>query len=113
MVLHRLKSIYTVSLRILLTVVVCSLLFVVNVLPVAAASNPKSGEAPLSGIQKEADQTIKGNPPELKETQTKANEGLNEVQGAANREKMVTPDEAENAETVEDDIKEGLRGLFK
>jgi hypothetical protein len=112
MILGHLKNIYAVSLRLFLTVAVCTLLFVVNVLPVAAASNPKSGEASLNEVQKEADQTAKGNPPGLKEVQTKASQGTNEVQGAANREKMISPDQAQNAETVEEQAKKGLKSLF-
>jgi hypothetical protein len=47
----------------------------------------------------------------LEETQQRANEGLNSVQGAADIEKMKRPENSQQAKTVEDQVKNALGKL--
>lgn len=75
--------------RAFLAVCIGALLFVSNAFPAAAVtSNPTKGEDQLLQIEKESQKVIQGQPMGLEETQRKANEGFNEVQGAADADKM-------------------------
>jgi hypothetical protein len=78
--------------RTLIAVCFCALMFVSNAFPAfAVTSSPTKGEDKLLGIEKEAQEVVLKNPMSLEETQKKANEGINEVQGAADSEKMKNP----------------------
>ena len=98
MLFNRLNSWLKSSLRVILTTFICGLLFVSSVYPAQAVTSPKDGEANLNEIQAETDKVGKGlenNPRGIEETTKKAQEGLNEVQGAADKDKMVTPEETD------------------
>lgn len=99
-------------LRSLVIAFTCAILFFANAFPVAAANtDPREGEVGLKSIQAETDTVAKEMPPGLEETQKKAQEGLNEVQGAADKEKMKTPENA-NSTSFEDQLKEGYKNIF-
>jgi len=95
--------------RFVIVAFTCALLIFSNALPAAAigtqTSHPEDEVTQLTGIQKETDKLSAEPPPGLKETQERANEGLNSVQGAANIEKMKRPENSAQATTVEDEVK--------
>lgn len=112
MILSRFKRFFQTSIRLLLTAFVCTLLVFSSVLPAQAAmdSNPRKGEESLNQIQKESDEVAKSNPRGIEETTEKAKRGSNAVQGDADTEKMVTPEET-GATSVEQKANEFLQGL--
>jgi len=78
--------------------------------PKAAPSAPQQGEANLTSIEKEAQKAAMDDPYSRKDTQVKANEGLNEIQGAADADKMSRPENAQ-ATSVEEKSKSFLEAL--
>jgi hypothetical protein len=95
--------------RFVIVAFTCVLLIFSNAFPAAAigsqTSNPQDETTQLLGVQKETDNISAEPPPGLEETQKKANEGLNEIQGAADIEKMKRPENSQTATTVEDEVK--------
>ena len=104
--------------RILFAICVSALLVFSQALPTFSApvnpgvspTAPQQGEAQLRGIEKEAQEAVLKDPYSRKETQTKAQEGLNEVQGAADLNKMSRPENAK-ATSVEDKLKNALESV--
>lgn len=107
----RIRSILSAlrPIRILLAVCVCAVLafaytapaFSAPVNPTASRTAPQEGEAQLRGIEKEAQKAVIDKPYSREETQAKAQEGSNEIQGAADIESMKRPENSE-ATSVED-----------
>ena len=90
------------SLRLVLTVFVCGLLFVASAYPAqAATSKPTDGEATLNKIQDKTDDVANSNPRGIEEVTKEAQKGLNAVQGSADADEMIDPSEA-NATTVKE-----------
>ena len=90
------------SIRIVLTVLICGLLFVATANPVqAATSKATDGEANLNRIQDKTDEVADSNPRGIEEITKEAQKGTNAVQGGADKDKMISPDEA-NATTVKE-----------
>ncbi|MDJ0592183.1 MAG: hypothetical protein QNJ72_19700 [Pleurocapsa sp. MO_226.B13] len=84
------------SFRLVLTVFFSGLLFISSAYPAqAATSKATDGEASLNKIQAETDDVASSNPRGIEEVTEKAQKGLNAVQGSADREKMVDPEEAD------------------
>ncbi len=114
MLFNKLNNWLKSSLRLILTAFICSLLFIASAYPVQAAINskPTDGEANLNSIQNETDKV--GNPSAypkgLEETTKKAQGGLNEVQGDADKDKMISPEDT-NATTVKDKAANFLENL--
>ncbi len=78
--------------RSLIAVCFCALMFVSNAFPaLAITSSPTKGTEQLLGIEKEAQKAVLKDPMSMEETQKKANEGINEVQGDADSDKMKNP----------------------
>ena len=78
--------------RTLIAVCFCALMFVSNAFPAfAVTSSPTKGEDQLLGIEAESQKVTLEKPMSLEETQKKASEGPNEVQGAADIDKMKNP----------------------
>lgn len=71
-------------------------------------SDPTEATTQLLETQRQTDEVAKSPPPTLKEVQKKSNEGLNEVQGAADIDKMKRPENSQNATSVEDEVKNFL-----
>lgn len=99
--------------RFIIVAFTCALLIFSYAFPAAATigsttSNPEDEVTQLTGIQKETDQLSTQAPPGLEETQKRANEGLNEIQGAADIEKMKRPENSGQATSVEDQVKRVL-----
>jgi len=102
MLSNRLKNWLKSSIRAVLTVFVCGLLFVASAYPAqAATSRTTDGEASLNRIQDKTDDVAKSNPRGINEVTEEAQKGLNAVQGSADADKMISPDEA-NATTVKE-----------
>lgn len=79
--------------------------------PTGSPTAPQQGEAQLRGIEKEAQEAVLKDPYSRQETQKKAQEGLNEVQGAADLNKMSRPENSQGAISVEDKSKNFLESL--
>ena len=102
MLSHKLNNWLKSSIRVVLTVFVCGLLFVVTAYPAQAAnSKATDGEVSLNKIQDKTDDVASSNPRGIKEVTKEAQKGLNAVQSDADAGKMVSPDEAE-ATTVKE-----------
>ena len=94
--------------RSLITVCFCALMFVSNAFPAfAVTSSPTKGQEQLLGIEKAAQKAALKDPMSLEETQKKANEGINEVQGAADSEKMKNPSNT-RATSFEQQVKKAV-----
>ncbi|RMF25946.1 MAG: hypothetical protein D6756_04625 [Cyanobacteria bacterium J083] len=103
------------SLRSVLTVFVCGLLMFVSMPYPAQAATSKSndGEVSLNEIQKKTDEVARSNPRGIKEVTKEAQKGLNAVQGAADKDKMISPEDAKNATTVKEKAADLLDNLTK
>lgn len=103
MVLNKLNNWLKSSLRLVLTVFICGLLFISSVYPAqAATSRNTEGEASLNKIQSKTDDVAKSNPRGLEEITKEAQKGLNAVQGGADESKMVSPEDASDATTIKE-----------
>lgn len=90
------------SIRLLLTVLVCGMLFVVSADPAqAVTSKPTDGEVSLNRIQKKTDDVAKSSPRGIEEITKEAQKGLNAVQGDADADKMISPEEADGTTVTE------------
>jgi hypothetical protein len=112
-----LKTIFANLKRVVLTVLACSLFLVANTsIAAAVTSSPEKGEAHLNDIQKRTDMLDKQTRdisrgdrsvyPSLKQTQEAANKGPNEIQGDADLDKMISPEDVKNKNeaTAEDKV---------
>ncbi|MBW4663737.1 MAG: low temperature-induced protein [Chroococcus sp. CMT-3BRIN-NPC107] len=105
--------------RFLIAACVCALLLLSNAIPVSAdpvnptssTSSPQQGEANLQSIEKEAQKAVLKDPYSQKETKDKANQGLNEIQGAADIDQMSRPENSQDAISVEDKSKNFLEAI--
>ncbi|TAG93922.1 MAG: low temperature-induced protein [Oscillatoriales cyanobacterium] len=78
--------------RSLITVCFCALMFVSNAFPaLAITSSPTKGTDQLLGIEKDAQKAVLREPMSMEETEKKANQGINEIQGDDDKEKMKNP----------------------
>ena len=115
MLFNRLNNWLKTSLRLILTVFICGVLFVASAYPANAVTSPKDGEANLNEIQAETDKVGEGLnkvPRGIEEVTEKAQQGLNEVQGSADKDKMISPEETD-ATTVKDQAANFLDKLNK
>lgn len=78
--------------------------------PTSSRTSPQQGEAQLRGIEKEAQEAAQSKPYSREETQSKANPGLNELQGTADLDQMKRPENSEGS-SVEDKSKNFLDAL--
>lgn len=105
--------------RFLVAACICALLLLSNAFPASAdpvnptssTSNPQQGEANLQSIEKEAQKAVLKDPLSQEETKIKANQGLNEIQGSADSDKMSRPENSQDAISVEDKSKNFLEAL--
>lgn len=94
--------------RSFVTVCFCALLFVSNAFPAfAVTSSPTKGEDKLLSIEKEAQKAVMKDPMSMQETQKKANEGINEVQGDADKDKMLNPSNT-NATSFKEQVEKAV-----
>lgn len=87
-------------------------LLLTNVSPALAIgsspSDPSDGLTQLDKIEQRSKDVLKNGPRGMEEVQTRAEGGLNGVQGAADRSKMSTPANSQAATSVMDNIKDAL-----
>lgn len=76
-----------------------------------SSSKPSDGAASLSGVQSKSDKVAKSQPRSGKEVSNVAQDGLNGVQGAADKGKMIKPSDTD-ATTVKDDIESGIKSVM-
>lgn len=87
--LSTLRALYNLSSRLFFTGLLCGLILISNVFPaMAAGGNLDRGEAKLKDIQQKTEEAKSGLS-SLEEVQSKAQKGLNEVQGEADKQKMI------------------------
>ncbi len=98
----------------------CGLLLLSNALPAAAisgssTSSPAKGLPNLENIQENTEEFMYGNGnrmPGMKETQERSAGGLNSVQGSADKDKMLSPEDARGATTTVENMQKGLDKLL-
>ncbi|MGC9524047.1 MAG: hypothetical protein ACP5D7_00740 [Limnospira sp.] len=100
-----------------LGIVLCTgiVLFLSSLTPALAAnSSPTEAEASLNQIQQEAKKTAESDEPRSLNTMRQKTEGdgLNAVQGSADKEKMKNPENSENVETVTEMVDKKLKNVF-
>jgi apolipoprotein N-acyltransferase len=114
MLFNKLNNWLKKSFRLVLMVMVCGLLFISSAYPAhATPSKSTDGEANLNRIQAKTDKVARSNPQGLEEVTKEAQKGINEVQGAADKDKMISPEDASDATTVEEQAKGFLDKLAK
>lgn len=79
--------------------------------PTSGRTDSGQGEQKLLNIEKDAQKAAIKDPYSRGETQAKANEGLNEIQGAEDADKMSRPENSQDAISVEDKSKNFLDKL--
>lgn len=111
MTFDRLKAVLSRSVRFLVIAFACTLMVFSNAFPAAAISSPKSdyseGDAHLDMIQEKSEEVLKSRPLSLEQTQSEANKGVNEIQGAADVQDMKTPQNAKGV-TAEQQLERAL-----
>ncbi|MEA5620502.1 hypothetical protein VB711_22045 [Cronbergia sp. UHCC 0137] len=100
-------------LQFLFLIFTCTLLFLFSSFPAFAISSyqsqPEEGTTQLLETQRKTDEVAKSPPITLKESQQRTKKGLNAVQGDADIEKMKTPENSQDATSVEEEVKNFLK----
>jgi hypothetical protein len=96
--------------RFLVVAFTCALLLLTNAFPAMAIgttkSEPTEATEQLNQIQRKTDELSTQEPPGLDVYQENTSgEGLNEIQGTADMDKMKRPENSQDATTVEDEVK--------
>ena len=99
--------------RFLIVAFTCALIFLSSNYPALAISSyqsdPTEGTTQLLETQRLTDEAAKSPPAKLKEVQEKSNQGLNEVQGDADIDKMKRPENSQSATSVENEVQNILK----
>ncbi len=112
MVSNKLNNWLKSSIRLVLTVLVCGLLFISSAYPAqAATSKPSDGEVSLNEIQAKTENVARSNPREIDEIIEESQNGLNAVQGRADKDKMISPEDTD-ATTVKEQAANLLDNLL-
>jgi hypothetical protein len=94
--------------RFLVVAFTCALLLLTNAFPALAMGTTKSATTEatdqLNQIQRKTDEKATEPPLGREETQAETYQGLNEVQGDADFDKMKRPENSQNATTVKDEV---------
>jgi hypothetical protein len=103
--------------RFFVAAIACALILFSNAYPAAAIgsykSRPSEGEAKLNKVQEMTDDSVNNPPMTLEEVQKRQQGGLNEVQGAADLEKMKNPENSKGATSFIDEVKGALDEVKK
>ncbi len=98
--------------RFLVVAFTCALLLLTNAFPALAIGTTPSATTEatdqLNEIQRKTDEKATEPPLGLEETQAETSQGLNEVQGDADFDKMKRPENSQNATTVKDEVENFL-----
>ncbi len=74
-------------------------------------SRPADGEANLLTIEEKSQRAVLDKPYSLQDTQKEAKQGLNEIQGAADADKMSTNENSQGVQSVEQKVQKALEGI--
>ncbi|MDX2213205.1 MAG: hypothetical protein SFY66_07940 [Oculatellaceae cyanobacterium bins.114] len=113
----RLKIAAFRPIQLLMIAVVCVVLFLGSVMPAYAISStpsdPRSGETSLDEIFERSEDALRAEPRTMKQLESEASKGINEVQGDAdlNSSQMNRPDNSQNATSAEEQVENVLRKL--
>lgn len=103
MLFNKLNNWLKFSVRLALTVMVCGVLFISSTYPAQATpSRTTDGETSLNRVQEKTDSVASSNPRGINEVTKESQKGLNAVQGGADKDKMVRPEDASNATTIKE-----------
>jgi flagellar motility protein MotE (MotC chaperone) len=102
-------------LRFVVILFACALMFLSSAVPAMAygtdKSNPREGTAQLDEIQAKSERAAKEPPQSLKEVQSEAQKGYNEIQGDADLDKMSRPENSQDATTIQEKVEEILENV--
>ncbi|PSF38051.1 hypothetical protein C7H19_06140 [Aphanothece hegewaldii CCALA 016] len=110
MLVSKLNTILKNTVCFIISAVLCVSLVTSFAFP-AAAGTPSpvtKGEANLNKIQAKTDELAQQEPPSLKQVEERNKGGLNEVQGSADANKMISPEDAQGTTTLKDKIEQAL-----
>lgn len=110
MLVSKINTLLKNSVYFILSIVLCLSLVTSFAFP-AAAGTPSpvtKGEANLNKIQAKTDELAQQEPPSLQDTIERSQGGLNEVQGRADANKMISPEDAQGTTTLKDKIEQAL-----
>lgn len=114
---NRFHSVLSRSIRFVVILFACTVLFISNALPVSAGNafnaprtSTDKGSVQLDDIQAKSEEVTKAPPLSGEETQREANQGLNEIQGDANKDQMFRPENSRGT-TVTDRIEDALENI--
>lgn len=109
------KSVLAHPLRLAIALGVCIFLLFSQGMPAySATSAPQAGEASLNQIEKESQKIIRADKPvpsTLEETTKRAQQGINEVQGSGDAEKMSRPENTQQEESVEKKLDRAFKNI--
>lgn len=96
--------------RTLAIIFTCTLLLFSNVVSASAApanttqakSDPTEGSVRLDNVQKKSEEALRHPPLDMESVQNESNQGLNEVQGAADVQDMNRPSNSQRATSIEE-----------
>ena len=112
MISNKLNNWLKSSIRLVLTVLACGLLFISSAYPAqAATSKPSDGEVSLNEIQAKTEKVARSNPRGIDEIIEESQNGLNAVQGGADKDKMISPEDTD-ATTVKEQAANLLDNLL-
>ena len=93
----------------------CALVFVANVQPASAfggsGSKPSDGVVQLDKVEQRSKDVLKNGPRDGDAVASRAEGGLNGVQGGADASKMSTPANSPEATTVADNVKGAIKDM--
>jgi hypothetical protein len=101
--------------RLIVTVLTTAFMLLTTTVPAFALGAPSSkltdGTAQLSNIERESQKIAesKAAPGSMEESEKRAQGGINEIQGDADKDKMSRPSNSQNATTIRDEIGQALK----
>lgn len=107
----RLKQLITNSIRVLMAVLVCTMLFVSSAFPAYAYGTSKDNPTQDDEFMQKTTELLRTGPASLKTTQERAKKGPNEVQADAGMDEMISPEDARNVVTPEEKIGQVLEKI--
>lgn len=98
--------------RTLLVAVTCAVLLFMNAAPALAISSqptdPAKGEPGLQDIFEKSEDALKSDDTLTMKVKDEANKGINEVQGAADKNDMYRPETSQHATSAEEQVERAL-----
>ncbi len=101
--------------RLIVTLLTTAFMLLTTTVPAFAfgtsPSKPTDGTAQLGNIERESQKVAgsKASPGSMKESEARAQGGINEVQGDADKDKMSRPSNSQDATTIRDQIGKALK----